>query len=323
MILLSAILIVVCIVAAGFYAGVEMGFYRLNRVRLALAIRKRSRRAAWLDACVRRPDRFVVMTLVGHNLFVFFATFLCTRLYEPAWGERAEFLSTLTLIVPIFVFAEVLPKEVIGRAADTVMYRVSAALALSDRVLAPAVWLLVRVQRLWRIFPRYRTAPAEIDVERHRLEYFVGVGAQEGALTAYQHAMAANIMRLRATAVDRIMVPRASVVSLDSGRSLDDCRALARQNHFRRYPVADASGRLVGFVNILDVLGHEQGVFDLADHVRRPVVLRPDDSVIDALHRLKRGGQPMGFVEDSGGHVVGIVTLKDLIEEITGELGAW
>ena len=41
------------------------------------------------------------------------------------------------------------------------------------------------------------------------------------------------------------------------------------------------------------------------------------------LQRLGRSQQPMGFVEDADGRVVGIVTLKDLIEEIVGELGAW
>ncbi len=197
MIALSALLIVLCILAAGFYSGTEMGFYRLNRVRLALRLRQRSRSAAWLDAMARQPDRLVVTTLVGHNLFIFLATFACTRIYEPYWPDRADYLATLTLLVPVFIFGEVLPKEVIGRTADVVMYHLAALLALSEKALLPATWVLVRIQRLWRIFPRYRTAPAEVDVEHHRLDHFLSEGAREGTLTAYQHAMAGNIMRLR------------------------------------------------------------------------------------------------------------------------------
>ena len=320
---LSVFAIGISILVAGFYAGVEMGFYRLNRLRLALRVQKGSRTAAWLQSCVRRPDEFIVMTLVAQNLFLFVATFLCTRLYEPAWGERAEFLSTLTLVLPFFVFGEVVPKEAIGRAADVVMYRVSAALAFSERLFHPLVWTIMKIERLWRVFPRYRSAPAEVEVEGHRLEYFLQEGAKEGALSAYQHSMAANIMKLREIKVEGIMVPRASVASLRIGQSLDQCREVARSHHHRRLPVADEHDRFIGVVNILDVLAWNIEGFDLRDHVRRPVVLRRDDSVIDALHQLRRGGLPMGLVEDGSGDVVGIVTLKDIVEEIVGELGAW
>ncbi len=320
---LSIFAILISILVAGFYAGVEMGFYRLNRLRLAFRVKQRRRDAVWLADCVKQPDPFVVMALVAQNLFVFVATFLCTRMLEPSWGERAEVLSTLVLVVPLFVFGEVVPKEAIGRAADTAMYHFWAALAFSERLFRPGVWLVVRLQRFWRIFPRYRAVAPESEVERHRLEYFLGEGAKEGTLSAYQHAMAANIMKLRARKVEGVMVPRASVVSLAVGQTLDECRAAARSNRHRRFPVADEQGRLIGVVNILDVLAWDIDGFDLREHLRRPVVLRRDDSVIDALHRLRRGGVPLGLVEDEKGDVVGIVTLKDLIEEIVGDLGAW
>ena len=51
--------------------------------------------------------------------------------------------------------------------------------------------------------------------------------------------------------------------------------------------------------------------------------LPPSINVQTALTRLQRARQPMGLVVDKSGRCLGIVTIKDLVEEIVGELRAW
>jgi len=54
-----------------------------------------------------------------------------------------------------------------------------------------------------------------------------------------------------------------------------------------------------------------------------PVELRPATGVMQALRILQERHRRMAFVVDEGGRCQGIVTVKDLVEEIVGELGAW
>ena len=60
-----------------------------------------------------------------------------------------------------------------------------------------------------------------------------------------------------------------------------------------------------------------------ASHVREGVRLGEAPRVAEALLPLQKAHQPMGIVVDSDGQAAGIVTIKDLVEEIVGELEAW
>lgn len=317
------VVIGVCVLLAGYYAGTETGFYRLNRVRLRLRLAAGDPKAERLDAVLRPGDEFVITTLVGNNLFVFLATLLCTQLYEPLYHQRAELAATATLVVPIFMFGEVLQKEVFRRSADVLMYRATTMLSWSRRLFHPVVFLLKQLRRFWKIFIKEDTQGNELRVGRHRLHHFFSESALEGTLSDYQSAMAANVMRLQHLPVERVMVPLQATITMSADQTLESCRELMRTGRYRRFPVADADDRIIGFVNVLDVLTHADGPFDLRRYLREPTVLDREANVIDALHVLKHSRQPMGFVRDAAGEVIGIVTIKDLVEEIVGELGDW
>ena len=317
------LLIAACILLAGYYAGTETGFYRLNRVRLRFRLQEGRPSAKTLDAMVRQADAFIVTTLVANNVFVFLATLICTRLYEPAYGTRAEFMATVTLIGPIFVFGEVLQKELFRRSAYVLMYRAAGMLRWSMRLFHPVVFVLKQVQRFWTIFMRRADRSPEALLERSRLYHFFHESAEEGTLSAYQRTMAANIMKLQGLTVERVMIPRQAAVSVQMTRSHETFRELVEVSPYRRMPVTDADDKLVGVVNVLDVLSHKGGPFRLEDYVRKPATFPKDAKVIDALHVLKRGRQPMGFVNGPQGEILGIITIKDLVEEIVGELREW
>ena len=321
MIGVSIVFIAACILMAGFYAGTETGSYRLNRIRLRLRAEDGDSAAGRLTVVLRSADEFVITTLVGNNLFVFLATYVCTRLYKPHY--RAEILATATLFVPIFLFGEVAQKEIFRRAADVLMYRAVPLLRLSVWVLRPVVKLLKGVQGFWTIFLKHSGGGDELELSRRRLNYFFSESAAEGVLSIYQSHMARNIMSLQEVRLDRVMIPIERVATLPLNASFEECRRTIAEQPYRRFPVIDESGRPVGLVNVLDVLAHGDAPFDIRDYIRKPTRLQRDMNVTDALHLLKRSRQPMGFIADAEGHTAGIVTIKDLVECIVGELQEW
>jgi CBS domain containing-hemolysin-like protein len=88
---------------------------------------------------------------------------------------------------------------------------------------------------------------------------------------------------------------------------------------YSRVPIYEGnSANLIGTVWIYDVcFGAEQG---LKDYVRPVRTMKAEMPIDAALLTLRNNHEPMAFVEDRRGRVLGIVTLKDLVTEIVTDL---
>src|SRR5690606_12797541 len=92
------------------------------------------------------------------------------------------------------------------------------------------------------------------------------------------------------------------------------------------YPVTEELGnpqKIVGYVNFKDIVA----TLRLAPHdssfrslVRRIPNFDADTSVADCLEHLMRERNHIGLVRETGGPVIGLVTLEDIIEELVGEI---
>ena len=90
---------------------------------------------------------------------------------------------------------------------------------------------------------------------------------------------------------------------------------------YTRLPVVGERGVLLGYVHQLDVLGAGPGV-PVLDHLRPLVELPPHTPVDRALARLRGAGQRLAIV-GTRERPEGLLTLKDLVEEISGDLAGW
>jgi len=58
----------------------------------------------------------------------------------------------------------------------------------------------------------------------------------------------------------------------------------------------------------------------LDDALYPATFLDPEESVSNALRLFRKSRRPMAIVRDKQGHVLGLITLEDILEEIVGEL---
>ena len=319
--------LIIAIVLSGFFSGSETGVYCLDRVRLRVAREKADPAAARLSELVRRPEDLVITTLLGTNLADYLATACVTAaLLNAVSAGMAEVYATAIVTPLILVFGGIIPKDHFRHDSNHTMSSISRPLMLCLRLarLTGIVWSLRKLTRVlvhW-IDPDHVRREAEL-LPRARIVRLLREGAARRGLTTLQRDLIERVLSLSTVRVRDVMVPRArtAMVALDVPRA--DFLRVARMAHFSRLPAYHGEQRhVVGVVNVYDVLTDEQQR-PIAEHARQPLMIAEGVSVSAALLEMQRAREAMAIVRDHEGRCVGLLTIKDLVEEVVGDLEVW
>ncbi len=320
--------VVAALIASSFFSGAETGVYCLNRVRLNVRADRGSPQARRLMRLMQHPQELVITTLLGTNVAEYVSTACVTTLIIQLGDadHLAEVYATAILTPLILVFGAVLPKDWFRREADRLMYPASLPLLWFLR-LAKATGLVWALDRLSQALIGW-VAPDRADrreplLPRLQVRRLLAEGAVAGGLSPFQRDTLERVMNISRTRVSDVMVPRkrAAIVRADITRA--DLLRIVRMAHFSRLPVHEGDPRrIVGILNVYRVLMDDQEK-PVREYVAPAVFLRSDETVAAALVRLQQAHHVMAIVKDERETCLGLVTIKDLVEEIVGELEAW
>jgi CBS domain containing-hemolysin-like protein len=139
----------------------------------------------------------------------------------------------------------------------------------------------------------------------------------------HERSLLSNILRLRDQTADDVMVPRADINAIDVRASLQEIVKLVQETGHSRYPLfRETLDDAIGLVHIKDVLLLQASdkPFSLQRIMRRVLYVSPSIRVLDLLLEMRQKRTHMALVVDEFGGVDGLVTIEDLVEQITGEI---
>jgi magnesium and cobalt transporter len=142
-------------------------------------------------------------------------------------------------------------------------------------------------------------------------------------LDRQERALIANVLRLRGTTADDVMVPRADIVAMDVTSSWDQAMDLIRREGHSRMPVfREQLDDIVGMVHIKDVFEFAQKPqeFKLETVLRKPLLVAPQIPALDLLLQMRVARMHLALVVDEYGGIDGLLTIEDLVETIVGDI---
>ena len=142
-------------------------------------------------------------------------------------------------------------------------------------------------------------------------------------LDRQERLLIANILRLRGTMANDVMIPRADIVALRADFTLDETLHRLREEQHSRLPIyRDQLDDIIGMVHIKDVFAYigRPEEFSLEKLLRRPLMVAPQAPVLDLLVQMRQARVHLALVVDEYGGIDGLVTIEDLVETIVGDI---
>lgn len=321
------------ILVAGLYGGYETGGYLLNRIRLSSRARRKDRAALRLQQVLSDAYLFIFTVLIGHNIAVYLVSRSVTQLYlkagisghaEPIFGFipwNAENAATLTLMFPLFIFAEMIPKNLFRRRADTLMYRFSGFLRFSWKMFRPlTIGLKILFNGLTGGWGRSE-ALSGFSLSLQGLREYFSEEKRRAVLSDYQHNMIGNLVAMHRVPVRQVMQLAADVVAIPLNATAGQALELMRMRDVEQLAVYRGSvHNMVGVINLFDLMDPELKPSDgIKTRLHKMIRLSADVALTQAFRRLRQSPSVPVAVTDRAYRTIGLLHFRDIARYIVSD----
>ena len=321
----NLILLGICLVLSAFFSSSETAFIALPRARLIHLLSIGRPRAELVDRMIRRPDRLLATVLLSNNLVNTAAAALGTAVALSLIEDDrlAVLAATVGVTTLLLIFSETLPKTIAWNRSEMVAFAFSRPLSIVELVLSPAIRVLQLITSLFTRLLGVTNSTAE--VSEAEIRSLIEAGARSGAVEQTEAELLDKVFRFGDQQVRQIMTPRTEIVWVEQGTTLGQFLTLYSEHSHTRFPVyEDTMENVVGVLSNKDVLlnlGEMQLEDSVTDVLRKAYFVPETKAVGDTFSEMQQGGYGLVLTVDEFGGIAGVVTLKQMLEVIVGEVG--
>ncbi|GGK76842.1 hemolysin [Sphaerisporangium melleum] len=328
-------LVLLFILAGGFFAAAEIALVSLRESQIR-RLADEGGRGARVARLARDPNRFLSAVQIGVTVATMLSAAVgadtlagqlepyVARSGAPDAVVRPVSLVAVTLAISYtsLVLGELAPKRLALQRAEGLSLAVAPFLDRLAMLSRPVIWLLSKstdgVVRLLGGNPQADRAEMTTEELRDMV-----VAHQE--LTQDERDLIDEVFTAGKRHLREVMLPRTEVEFMALDTPLAEAAILAAAMPHSRFPVyRDSYDDIVGFVHVRDLLdpvltGRIEPIGELVPI--RPVKLLPGSKrVLPTLSEMRHDGQHLAIVVDEYGGTAGIVTMEDLVEQLTGDI---
>jgi putative hemolysin len=340
---LDLAIVVVLIVASGFFAASELSLITVKRHRIAQLASEGNRSAQLVERLVQNPSEFLATIQVALTFLGFLASAVGAVSFSGAIADVirliplqfireaaptiAFLLTTLLIALASIVVGELAPKTLALSFTERFALFVAGPIAFIGWVLSPFVWLVTLISGfLVRLFGGTERPQAGY-LSTEELKLLVETGSEQGGIEEEEKEMIHGVIELAQTKVHEVMVPRIGIRAVEISDPFDEILDMVIRAGHSRVPVFEESlDNIAGILYAKDLLpylkgnGKTRGEIDVRSLVR-PAVYVPETKAVDELlHEMQVAKRHIAIVVDEYGGTAGLITIEDIVEEIVGEI---
>lgn len=295
----------------------------LNRYRLKHLVKENDKGAIRADKLLKRPDRLLGVILIGNNFVNILAASLTTVLCLNLFGDSGVVIGSIVLTLIILVFAEITPKTFAALNSEKVALPASLILKYLQKILRPLVLFVNFFSNFFMRLLGTKETSIKEDLSPEELK---SVLENSGDLIPKKYQdMLISVLELDKVSVDEVMTQRSEVIGIDINQPIENILSNLQNNQKDFLPVYDES--LDDLRGVIDLYGitaflsnEDKSIESLIESLEEAYFIPENTPLSTQLFNFQKNKKTVAVIIDEYGSVKGLVTIKDVLEEIVGEL---
>ena len=313
--------LVILIFLSALFSGIETALMSLNMIKVNSLVKQKKKGSEALHRIKQNPNKLIITILIGNNLVNIGAASFATVIFTGLFGSSGVGIATGVMTFLILVFGEITPKTFASQNSERISLIVARPIELLSIILSPVVKVFAVISK---IMSKLLGSKKEAQLSEEELKTIVTMGKDEGILNKEAAEMMQNVLEFKGTKVTDVMTPDANIEMINGQEKLKDVIDFVVKTPYSRYPVyVGNKDKITGILDVDDVLRYVKnkklGV-KVKNIVRKAYFVPESKEIDDLLSELESEKMPLAIVVNEYGHVSGIVTVEDILEEIVGDI---
>ena len=321
--------LIVSMVFSAFFSGMEIAFVSSNRLRVEMDRDKHGLSQRALDVFYKHPSHFISTMLVGNNIALVVYGILFAQIFDATLfaslsdGARVTCDTLLSTLVVLFT-GEFLPKTIFKSNPNGLLTFFALPAYLCYIILWPISRFSTFLSRglLRLVGVKIPKATEGKEFTKVDLDYLVQSSidnAKNDAEIEDEVELFHNALDFADTKVRDCMVPRTEIDAID----VEDCTVAQLRNmfvesgHSKMIVYRGDIDHIIGYIHSSELFKH---FTHIAKHVQQMPFVPETMAARKLMHIFLQQKKSLAVVVDEFGGTSGIVSLEDIVEEITGDI---
>ena len=318
---------VLLLASSAVFSGSETALFSLSRIDLQKLRQSRDKHSESIHAMLDEPRRLIISILCGNELVNIASAVNMASILLIVFGEQDIGWINILIMVPLLLLiGEVTPKTI------AVSYPIKFTTRLSARVLPRWIPFITPLREVVRLvsdrittFIVGEAVARENILQPDELRTLLEEGEETGIIDATERVLIDNLLEASDTDISRIMTPGPRIKFLDADLPVTELISTFREYRHPRIPVYQGHwDNVIGFIHSEDILKTVRKG-DLTqvtlETLLKPVHFVPPTKKVDEMFDyFEAHNTRVAIILGEYGEVLGIVTMKDVLKFIFGEI---
>ncbi|MGP9688771.1 hemolysin family protein [Psychrobacter sp. AOP22-C1-C5] len=329
--LTASVFLILLLALSGFVSAAEIAIAAARKIKLQIMAKEGEVRAFDVLKMQEHPGSFITVVQVVLNAVAISAGAVGESAISPYLrllvnNEAVSSVISFVLITSSFsLLADLMPRRLAMSNAEIVAVRLVRPMMLLIFIFKPVIWVFDGGANV--IFKLLGISTIrQDDMTPEDIYAVMDAGAEAGVLKKQEHHLIENIFDMQERTVTSVMNPRENIVYFDTKTSTEKVVEVMIDQPHNKFLVChdDDLEHIMGYVesrSFLALVLNQQEVSLTDKALLKPALFVPDTlSLFEVLEMFKSTGSDFAVIVNEYGMVVGVITLKDVMSIVMGEL---